>query len=199
MHPHAFEPQAVQPAGLARLVEHAGQRERLRRRAVEQRGRQDRRAGIDIGRDLLLAALLQPAVRRHGEVAAPGIADAGCDRRQQQQRVHGAGIERLGEPRQVGRHAVDPDGVGVDVEERLAAELRQCLDHAAAGVEQLGALVGNHDLRPGARCNVPFDLVGEVVHVDHGALDAGGGEPVEHEVEHRLAARPSPAASASCW
>ena len=77
--------------------------------------------------------------------------------------------------------------VGVDVEERLAAELGQRLDHAAAGVEQLGALVGDHDLRPRARGEMPFDLVGEVMHVDHGALDAGLGQPVEHVVDQRLA------------
>ena len=56
-----------------------------------------------------------------------------------------AGIEGGGEPAQVGRHAVDPDGVGIDVEERRVAELRQRLDDAAAGAEQLRALVGDDD------------------------------------------------------
>ena len=43
----------------------------------------------------------------------------------------------------------------------------------------------------GGRCaagEMPLDLVGEVVHVDHRALDAGIGEAVEHIVDQRLAA-----------
>ena len=51
------------------------------------------------------------------------------------------GPERGGEPFEIGLHAVDPDRVGIDVEERLAAEQRQRLDDAAAGAEQLVALV----------------------------------------------------------
>ena len=58
------------------------------------------------------------------------------------------------------------------MEERRVAQLRQRLDHAAAGVEQQPALVGDHDLRLRAPGEVPLDLVGEVMHVDHGALDA---------------------------
>ena len=44
--------------------------------------------------------------------------------------------------------------VGIDVEERRVAELRQRLDDAAAGVEQLAALVGDDDLRPRAACEM---------------------------------------------
>ena len=68
------------------------------------------------------------------------------------------------------------------------AELRQRLDHAAAGAEQLRALVGDDDLRPLPRRQVPLDLVGEVMHVHHRALDAGFRQPVEHVVDQRLAA-----------
>ena len=34
---------------------------------------------------------------------------------------------------------------------------------------------------------VPLDLVGEIMHVDHRALDAGCGQPVEHMIDQRLA------------
>ena len=84
------------------------------------------------------------------------------------------------------------------MEERRVAELRQRLDHAAAGAEQRVALVGDDDLRPLPRREMLLDLVGEVMHVDHGALDAGLGEPVEHMVDQRLAADRRPAASACC-
>ena len=50
---------------------------------------------------------------------------------------------------------------------------RQRLDHAAAGAEQLAALVRDDDLRPLPRREMPLDLVGQVVDVDDGALDAG--------------------------
>ncbi len=83
------------------------------------------------------------------------------------------------------------------MEERRVAELRQRLDDAAAGAEQLAALVGDHDLRPLPRREMALDLVGEVMHVDHRALDAGVGQPVEHVVDQRLAADRAPAASGS--
>ncbi len=56
--------------------------------APEQPRRQNRGAGIDERRDLAPGARAQAAVRGHGEIAAPGIADAAGAGRQQQQRVH---------------------------------------------------------------------------------------------------------------
>ena len=94
----------------------------------------------------------------------------------------------MGEAHEVRLHAVDPDGVGIDVEERRAAELRHRPHRAAASAEQLCALVGDHDCRPLARRKMPLDLVGEVMHVDHRPFDAGFGEAVEHVVDQRLAA-----------
>ena len=88
-----------------------------------------------------------------------------------------------------GLHAVDPERVGIDEEERRVAELRQRLGDAAAGAEQLAALVGDDDLR--ALCATArwrSICVGEVMHIDHRALDAGVGQPVEHVVDQRLAA-----------
>ena len=97
------------------------------------------------------------------------------------------GIEGFGEPRQIGPHAVDPHRVGVEVEERLLAEQRQRLHDGAAGAEHLVAFVGNDDAGPGTARGVLDDLVGQVMHVDHGLADAGAGELVQHVIEQRLA------------
>ena len=105
--------------------------------AGEERRRQDRGAGIDERHHVALAAALEPAVGGHREIAAAGIAGGGRGRRHQQQRVHARGVERGREPLEIGHHAVDPDGVGIDQEERPAAELRHRLDRAAGGAEQL--------------------------------------------------------------
>ena len=56
MHPQAFQPQPVQAAGCGGAVEQRGEREFAGRRVGKQRGRKDRRAGIDEGRHLALAA-----------------------------------------------------------------------------------------------------------------------------------------------
>ena len=37
-------------------------------------------------------------------------------------------------------------------------------------------------------CQMPLDLVGEVMHVDDRAVDAGVGQAVEHMIDQRLAA-----------
>ena len=78
--------------------------------------------------------------------------------------------------------------VGIDVEERRLAKQRQRLDHRAAGAEQQAALVGDDDLRFGARGEMPLELFGEVMHVDHRALDARFRQAVEHVIDQRLAA-----------
>ena len=74
------------------------------------------------------------------------------------------------------------------MEERRVAELRQRLDDAAAGAEQLRPLVRDDDVGVPPRREMAFDLVGEVMHVDDRALDAGVGQPVEHVIDQRLAA-----------
>ena len=43
------------------------------------------------------------------------------------------------------------------------------------------------DLRARARGEVALDLLGEVMHIDHRALDARLGQPVEHVIDQRLA------------
>jgi hypothetical protein len=87
MHPHAFEPQAVEPARLDGAIEQKVERERPVGRAGEQGRGQDRNPGIDERRHLALAAAAQPAVRGHGKVAAAGIADAAGRRPEQEQRT----------------------------------------------------------------------------------------------------------------
>ncbi len=73
------------------------------------------------------------------------------------------------------------------MEERLGAEQRQRLDHAAAGAEHLAALVGDDHAGPRARGGVLDDLVGQIMHIDDGFADAGVGELVEHMIEQRTA------------
>ena len=131
------------------------------------------------------------------KIAGPRIADAAFGGRQQQQRVHGLAGSKLCASR--GRFGVSPSIQSVSEltwKNGALAEQRQRLDHAAAGVEQEAALVGDHDARLFALGEVPFDLVGEVMHVDHRGFDAGGGELVEHMVDQRLAGDLAPAASA---
>ena len=97
------------------------------------------------------------------------------------------GIERFGQPRQIGPHAVDPHGVGIEMEERLVAQQRQRLDDGAAGAEHLIALVGDDHAGPGAGRGMLDDLVGQIMHIDHGFADAGAGELVQHMIEQGLA------------
>ena len=62
MHPHAFQPETVQAALLARRVRTKCEREFSARSVCEQRGREYRRAGIDERRDLLFGPLEQAAI-----------------------------------------------------------------------------------------------------------------------------------------
>ncbi len=96
-------------------------------------------------------------------------------------------IEGLRQPREIGLHAVDPDGVGIDQEERRRAQFRQRLFDAAAGAEQQAALVGEHDMRARAGGEMPLQCIGQMMDVDHGAVDAGLRQAIEHVVDQRLA------------
>ncbi len=187
MHPDAVEAQPEQAALVAGAVEQPRQRKGAGGRIGEQRRRENGGAGIDEGNHLALAAPLQPAVGRHGEVAAAFIADAAGGRCQEQQGVHGGGVEGVGEPDEIRFHAVEPKRVGIDQEERRVAQLRQRLGNAAAGAHERVALVGDDDFRPLPRCQMPLQRVGEIMHVDHGARDIGFGQAVERIIDQRLA------------
>src|SRR4029079_8182979 len=101
--------------------------------------------------------------------------------------IHAGGIERCGEAAEIGLHPVDPDGVGIDVEERLRAKLRQRFDHTTTGAEKLVSLIGNHDLRMLALGEMALDLVSEMVDVDNRALHPLLGEAIEYVVDQCLA------------
>ncbi len=73
------------------------------------------------------------------------------------------------------------------MKERFIAERGQRLSHAAAGAEQQAAFVRDGDPRHFARCDVTFDLLGEVMDIDHCALDAGLRQSVERVVDERPA------------
>ena len=49
----------------------------------------------------------------------------------------------------------------------------------------LHQFVGNHDLWLTTGGEVPFQLIGEVMNVDHRLLDAGGRDAIEHVVDER--------------
>ena len=120
MHPEAFEAQAHAAGPAAARSNSAVERKSPGGRILEQCGRKQsprrhRRTGAT-SRSPRRRSRPSGAMR---EIAAAVIADAGRGRRQQQQRVHRGGIERLGKPVEIGLHAVDPERVGVDVEERL--------------------------------------------------------------------------------
>ena len=68
------------------------------------------------------------------------------------------------------------------------AELRQRLGDAAAGAEQFATLVGDDDLGTLTRRQVALQRVGEMMHIDHGALDTGIGQAVERIIDQRFAA-----------
>ena len=74
---------------------------------------------------------------------------------------------------------------GIMDKERPAPEQRQGLLGAAAGVEQDPALIGDDELRlPGlAPGDVGLELIGQIMHIDDGGLDAGHSQPVEHMIE----------------
>ena len=68
------------------------------------------------------------------------------------------------------------------------AEFGQHLGDAAALVEQQLALIRNLYARSPAVPQMVFDLVGQPVHIDDGLVDARLRQPVEHVIEHGLAA-----------
>src|SRR5215212_4724894 len=85
------------------------------------------------------------------------------------------------------QHAIGPERVRIDVEERSRAEQRQRLDHPAAGTQHVSPLVRYDDARSLTARDVIDDLVRQIVHVDYGFADTSLGELVEHMIEQRSA------------
>ena len=76
----------------------------------------------------------------------PLVAMGAGERHEQQQGVHPRLVPARGEQPQRVDRAVDPEIVGIDDEERIGVDQRQRRWQAAAGFEQLLALVGDSDL-----------------------------------------------------
>src|SRR5690606_27104872 len=121
----------------------------------------------------------QQAIRRHQEVSASVVTDAGGRQGEQEKAVHPLGIETLRQSDEIGLYAVDPDAVGVVDQEGLLAELRQSLLHAASGIQKLLPLVGYQDAGALAGLQMRDDLVGEVMHVDDRLGNSCFGDAVE--------------------
>ena len=64
------------------------------------------------------------------------------------------------------------------------------LDHAAAGLKQLIALVGEADRRRRAGSDMGLDRIGEIVDIDQCLLDPRILDPVERAIDQRLACHP---------
>src|SRR3546814_10560501 len=77
------------------------------------------------------------------EVAAPAVPRRARLSDQQQQGVHPLAIPVTREVPDAVLRPVGPDIVAVDDQDRIAAQLRQRLDHPAAGFEQLLPFVGH--------------------------------------------------------
>ena len=103
-------------------VERLGQRKFAAGCAGEDGGRHDRNAGIDERNDLMFPALAQRAIWQHRIIAVAFISDAAGGRRHQKQNVHARRIKGLGKPRQIRPHAIDPQRIGIEMEERRLAQ-----------------------------------------------------------------------------
>ena len=83
---------------------------------------------------------------------------------------------------------LDPEGIGVEAQDRVAGDQRQHLLQAAAGLEQSLPLVRDDHLRAAPPAQMRLDEVGEVMDVDDRRPDPGLLDPVEGVVEERAAA-----------
>ena len=101
--------QAGQPAGTLSPVIEKVQRERSRRCVLEKPRVQNLNAGEDDGGNLALGPAARQIVGFEKLVAASGIADRPFGRLHHQERVHPRRVPRLGQARQGGRGAVDPN------------------------------------------------------------------------------------------
>ena len=86
------------------------------------------------------------------------------------------------------RHGpVHPWQIGIEREERLAAEMAQRVFDAAAGIEQF-SFARNDDVDIPPRGAMRLDLIREVIGVDDDLPDADLKQLVERVIEHRYAA-----------
>ena len=163
-------------------------RESTARRIGEQALGDHLDAGEDVRRDSRSRAAAEPAEAVHVEIALPAMIAGARLRHEQQQRVHPRIVPPAGEEFEAIAGAVDPEIVAVDDEERITVDHRCRLDQPSAGFEQQCALVGDGDGEfIGLGREMGFELIGEIVDVDHQLADARGAEPVEDVVDQWLA------------
>ncbi len=108
------------------------------------------------------------------------------ERHDQHQHVHRRRVPRLCHPHQRVVPLFGEPVVGIDAEERIIGHQRQGLDQSAAGIAQQFALVRHADveiLRMGGQMR--FDLVGQIVDIDHNPPDPGIAQQVQHVIEQR--------------
>ena len=123
----------------------------------------DGRPGIDEWRHPRLGAAGEAAFLVHGEVAPALIAHRMHGGGEQQQDIHAVGIELFRHVNEVLRHALDPETVGIQHVERRLAQMRQRLDDAAAGLQQLRPFIRDDDVERLALADMKFDEIGNVV------------------------------------
>jgi hypothetical protein len=116
------------------------------------------------------------------------ISEAVRGKRQHHKAIHAGIVPGLHEACEVGPHAFDPHRVGIVDQEGAVTQPWKSLLHAATGVEQLLAFIGDFDGGTAACFEVLLDQVGLVVHVDHHAGDARLDMAIEHLIDERLAA-----------
>ena len=127
------------------------------------------------------------ALRVHLEIAGALETQRGHHQCHQQQRIDGFGIPAFLHAVERVAHALDPDGIGIKHEERLALEIGQRFHDAAAGAQQLVILFRDADFNILALREMCLEHVGFVVRVDDSHRHAGRDEAVERVVDQCLA------------
>ena len=114
-----------------------------------------------------------------------GIAGA-FERHDQHQHVHPRAVPGPGHVNQRIAAFVDPPVIGIDAQKRIGADQRQRLDQPAAGIAQQFALIRNGHLEiAGMGGKVGFNLIGQVVDIDHDSPDPGFTQLIEHVIDQR--------------
>src|SRR5262249_20361239 len=98
-------------------------------------------------------------------------------------------VEGISEACQIGPYAINPDRVGIDMKKMRVAEFQQSLLDASAGTKQQSALVGNHDLRTVALCQMLQHLFCHVMHINDHTFNACLVESIEHMVDQWLSGK----------
>ena len=129
----------------------------------------------------------QQTAVRFIQIAGAFIAHRRVHLGQQQKCVH-APVPSRQHGGQSGAGAFHPDGIGIEHKERRAAEMRQSLNHAAPGIQQLVAFIGENDFDIAAAGQMGAQHLGLVVKIHHRQCHASRHQPIERMVNQSLAA-----------